>query len=231
MNRRQKERKLQFRSSFPERISSDDGPKPSFIYQINQLKAKSKVGILVRVSYRNQKQDGSLDRQEKSIREKTKRMEITKVFRHVGSGKLSQFKSRLKKIMKELRKRDTRYLVVMTPSRLIRSEKFNAIKNPDAMPNEKEWSELEKLAREEGIQFVTISEPDCTMEQDRLFLANAARKTIQKEKTIGKKKAKQMVIEMGNMGWSSRKIAEYMKGKGFRITSRTVSRWMKKKEE
>lgn len=119
-------------------------------------------------------------------------------------------------------------------SRFLRSNLFNTISNPNAVPNEDETSQF--LSFCDGVSLCVLSDDVLNPDQEKAFLAELAMETINqkrgpKKRGYKKEQKKQWLsysIEMRKSGLSYRAIAEKIASvSSCSVTHMTIKNWIK----
>lgn len=171
--------------------------------------------------------------------------EVKVIYRHSERGRSGKSldpeeRSELFKALNAARKRGVP-LVVPCISRLIRHAQYDASANPNARPTVQEIKRLMSLA--EGVQLLTLNDPDSYPLDDENFLRNLIAEVELKQ--VGRPKAKQagdrkkireeyeqMAQRMHQSGKSYRFIAVQVSKKAkSRVSHTTVKNWIEEAEQ
>lgn len=145
-----------------------------------------------------------------------------------------------KVLFKLLEKACGGYIMVVDFTRFLRSAEFHPKNKPDARPSREELAELQQLADEYGVRFVTVNDPDATPEQGRAFIqkvnAECSKAGRPRKKSPGymKRRYEEWIDEAKRLrekGLSLRKIVlELSKRCTIPPSYTTVRNWLNRKE-
>jgi DNA invertase Pin-like site-specific DNA recombinase len=169
-------------------------------------------------------------------------IEVLDAFGDVGSGKSLDRQDRpgLFTAIEAATRRGVT-LAVPAISRLLRSADYDAKQNPTAMPSRAEWKPLLKLL--EGIEVLSLNDPDATPPADESFLrqlaADAKGTSVGRRRKPGRprldddRRAKtlELVLRLAMKGMGSRRIARRVQqATGIALHFTTVCRWRRERK-
>lgn len=158
------------------------------------------------------------------------------IYGEIASGKISKLhqRSSLKRAIEE--SEDGKYpILVYSPSRLLRNEDYHPIFNKGVKPTRDEYEEFLDRTNSRGVEFISISNPNASVEEDEAFLTSIGGRFVRskKQKRAGyckkrRMKWKEESSRLLNIGYTTRQVADEISSKsGYKIDQSTIVRWSK----